>query len=292
VALNTARLFARIKHLELISNKLVEGLLSGNYRSVFKGPGIEFSEVREYVEGDDPRLIDWNVTSRMNTAYTKTFREERELVLFLVADMSPSLFKTSGSWSLREIAETIVAIFTFGAISNNDQVGGLFFTDTIEHWVPPMKGKRHGFRMIQDFLSFQPKGTGSDLAGALRTAGEVLKRRGIVIVISDFKTAGYQKDLSLLAHRHDVIAVRLSSPEETDFPRIGLVTLADPEMGRTITVSGESQSFRQAYREYWKNQRSQWLRECRKRGVSPLEIAAGDDPVAKLFQFFKRRKGQ
>ena len=292
MALNKARLFARIKHLELVSNKLVEGLMSGNYRSVFKGPGIEFSEVREYVEGDDTRLIDWNVTSRMNTAYTKTFREERELVLFLVADMSPSLFQTSGARSLREIAETIVAIFTFGAISNNDQVGGVFFTDNIEHWVPPMKGKRHGFRLIQDFLSFQPKGKGSDLAKALRTTGEVLKRRGIVIVISDFKTTGYQRDLSLLAHRHDVIAVRLSSTEEFDFPRVGLVTLTDPEMGRTITVSGENQHFRMQYHEYWKNHRYQWLRECRRRGVSPLEISAGEDPVAKLFQFFQRRKNR
>jgi uncharacterized protein (DUF58 family) len=266
--------------------------MSGNYRSVFKGPGIEFSEVREYVEGDDTRLIDWNVTSRMNTAYTKTFREERELVLFLVADMSPSLFQTSGSSSLREIAETIVAVFTFGAISNNDQVGGVFFTDEIEHWVPAMKGKRHGFRLIQDFISFEPKGKGSDLAGALRTTGEVLKRRGIVIIISDFKTAGYQRDLSLLAHRHDVIAVRLSSPEEAEFPRMGLVTLSDPEIGKTFTVSGESQPFRQSYADYWKNQRIQWLRECRKRGVSPLEISAGEDPVTKLFQFFQRRKGR
>ena len=292
MALNAARLLARIKHLEIVSNKLVENLLSGNYRSVFRGPGIEFSEVREYVEGDDTRLIDWNVTGRMNTAYTKTFREEREIVLHLVVDLSASLLGTVNAQALRTITETIVAIFTFGAINNNDQVGAVFFSDQIEHWVPPMKGKRHGFRLIQDFLSFEPKGKGSDLSAALRTTAEVLKRRGICVIVSDFKTAGYQKDLSLLARRHDVIAVRLSAQEEEEFPRIGLVSLSDPEMNRTITVSGQSQVFRRAFLDYWKNQRQQWIRECRRRGVSPLEISTADDPVAKLFQFFQRRKGK
>lgn len=290
MALNAAKVLARIKHLELVSNKLVESLLSGNYRSVFKGPGIEFSEVREYVEGDDTRLIDWNVTGRMNTAYTKTFREEREIALHLVIDLSASLFDSVNSAALREITETVVAIFTFGAINNNDRVGAVFFSDQIEHWVPPMKGKRHGFRLIQDFLSFEAKGRGSDLSSALRTTAEALKRRGICVIISDFKTSGYQRDLSLLARRHDVIAVRLSSPEEEDFPRIGLVELSDPEMKRTLVVSGDSQVFRRAYQDYWKNQRQQWLRECRRRGVSPLEISVGEDPVMRLFQFFQRRK--
>lgn len=290
MALNTARLFARIKHLELVSNKLVESLLTGNYRSVFKGPGIEFSEVREYVEGDDTRLIDWNVTGRMNTAYTKTFKEERELVLFLVVDMSASIMRASTAHNLREIAETLVAIFTFGAITNNDQVGGVFFTDNIEHWIPPMKGKRHGFRLVQDFLSYEPKGTGSDLARALRVTADILKRRGICIVISDFKTTGYQRDLSLLARRHDVIAIRLSGPEEQNFPRLGYVAIADPEMKKTISFSSESPVFRRTYHEYWKGQHQQWIRECRRRGVSPLEIGSGDDPVVKLMQFFLRRK--
>src|SRR5690606_11143529 len=150
---------------------------------------------------------------------------------------------------LQEILETIVAVFSFGAINNNDQVGGVFFTDRIEHWVPARKGKRHGFRFVQDLLSFKPRGSGSDLAGAIRTSADVLKRRGICIIISDFKSSGYQKDLSFLARRHDVIAIRISGPEELDFPAIGLATLADPEMGRTITVSGTCRSFRRRYHE-------------------------------------------
>ncbi|KGE73435.1 DUF58 domain-containing protein [Spirochaeta lutea] len=290
--MNAARLLARIKHLELVSNRLVETLLSGNYRSVFKGPGIEFSEVREYSEGDDPRLIDWNVSSRMNGVYTKTFREERELVLFLIADVSPSVLKASGAHNLREIMEVLFAIFTFAAVNNNDQVGGVFFSDRIEHWVPPMKGKRHAFRLIQDMIDFTPRGRGSNLSQALRTTSEALKRRGICIVISDFKTSGYQKDLSLLARRHDVIAIRLASPDEQEFPRVGLVTLQDAETGKTITASGKNHHFRRAYHEHWQNQRQAWFRECRRQGVSPLEVSAGDDPVIKLFQFFQRRRGR
>ena len=284
-----SRILSQVKRIRLISTELVENLLAGNYRSVFKGPGIEFDEVREYVEGDDARLIDWNVSSRFDDVFTKTFREERELSLFLIVDLSSSL--DSGSRrSRRDVQNILVALFTLAAVQNNDRVGAVFFTDRIEHWVPPVKGKKHALRLIQDSVSFSPEGGGSDLAPALRAAAEALKRRGIVVVLSDFKTSDYARDLSLLARRQDVIAVRITDPMDTDYPPTGLVHIRDPETGRTVLASGASPKFRRQYREFWEAQRRQWQRECQRRRVSTLEISTDEDPAAKLIQFFRRRR--
>ncbi len=285
-----SRYFSNVKRLQLISTKLVEDLLAGNYRSVFKGPGIEFDEVREYVDGDDARLIDWNVSSRLDAAYTKTFREERELTLFLIVDLSASLRSAGSAEGRAEVERLLFALLTFAAVQNNDRVGALFFTDRIENWVPPMKGKKHALRLLQDMLSFRPEGRGSDMAGALRTAIETQKRRGICVVLSDFKTAGYYRELSVLAKRHDVIAVRVSDPIDEVYPPSGLVQLEDPETGVTILASGASKSFRRQYRDFWEVHRRQWARECRRRGIATLEVRTDDDPAARLIDFFRRRK--
>lgn len=285
-----AQLFSRVKQLQLLSTKLVESLLGGNYRSVFRGPGIEFAEVREYVEGDDARLIDWNVSSRLDSTYTKTFREERELTLFLIVDMSASIVTDWGDTLRRETQRLLFALLAFAAVQNNDRVGAMFFSDRIESWVSPTKGRKHAHRLIQDMLSFEPTGRGSNLALALRTAGESLKRRGICVVLSDFKTSGYSKDLTLLARRHDVIAIRITDPLDVVYPRSGLVQLADPETGQTILAQGRSKRFRRSYEQFWENQRRMWRRECIRVGASPLEITSKDDPVAKLLHFFRGRR--
>lgn len=285
-----AQLFSRVKQLQLISTKLVESLLAGNYRSVFRGPGIEFAEVREYVEGDDARLIDWNVSSRLDSTYTKTFREERELTLFLIVDMSASLVSDWGDTLRRETQRLLFALLSFAAVQNNDRVGAVFFSDRIESWVSPTKGKKHAHRLIQDMLSFEPHGRGSNLSLALRTAGESLKRRGICVILSDFKTSGYSKDLTLLARKHDVIAIRITDPLDIEYPRSGLVHLADPETGQTVLAQGRSKRFRRSYEQFWENQRRMWRRECIRVGASPLEISSSDDPVAKLLHFFRRRR--
>ena len=283
-------LLARVKDLKIVSSKLVENLLGGNYRSVFKGQGIEFSEVREYVEGDDPRHIDWNVTSRTNSVFTKTFREEREVVLFLLVDVSASMVSSTLSKQLRETANLIFTIFTFSAINNNDQVGAVFFSDRIEKWVKPVKGRKHAFRLIHDMIQLIPKNTGSNLSLAIKTTGEVLTRRGVCVILSDFKSQGYWRDLSILAKRHDVLAIRLISPEEIDFPVTGLIKIQDTETGRHLLGFGSNWRFRKKYREYWTLQRKQWFRECRRRGVSPLEIPSDTDPLPRLVNFFKKRK--
>ncbi len=285
-----AVLAKKIRRLQLVSSKLVESLFAGNYRSVFKGPGLEFSEVREYTAGDDVRFIDWNVTSRMGAPYTKTFREEREMVLHLIVDMSASLTAGSGDVSKRESATTLLALLAFAAVANNDRVGTVLFSDRIEHWVAPRKGKKHVLRMIDDVLTFQPRGTGSDLALALRTAQESMKRRGICVILSDFRTAGYWKELSILARKHDVIAVRLTDPLDREYPRTGLTELQDPETGETILGAGYSKNFRRGYQEFWELEQLTWRRECRRRGAAVLEISTTEDPVDKLMRFFQGRQ--
>ena len=285
-------LFSQVKRLHLTSAKLVDGLFAGNYRSVFKGPGIEFDEVREYTPGDDSRLIDWNVTSRMGNAYTKKFREEREIVLFLIIDISASLLSGSGKQSKKDIVGILSAILALSAVSNNDRAGAVFFSDRIEHWVPPMKGKKHVMRLIRDILTIEPEGKGSNLGLALRTVYESFKRRGICVVLSDFKTESGKKELSLLAQRHDVIALKITDPTDFAFPASGLIDLYDPETGAEMRARGVGKKFTRQYADFWDEFHVEWERAVRSKGVDVLSIGTDDDPVKKLIGFFERRKGR
>lgn len=290
--IDRSRLLSSVKRIQLVATRLVENLLAGDYRSVFRGPGIEFDEVREYVEGDDARLIDWNVSSRMGGPFTKTFREERELTLVLVVDVSASLLSGLPSRTRRELVAELFALLSLAAVVNNDRVGAVLFSDRIESWVAPRKGKRHALRLITDMVGIDPAGRGSDLALALRTTGEALKRRGVVIVISDFKTRGYLPDLTLMGRRHDVIAVRVSDPLDRAFPVSGLVRLDDPESRRTMLAPGYSRRFRESYAEYWEQHRKSWLAECRKRGIGTMEVSTDQDPAVALIRYFDTRKGR
>lgn len=290
--MDRARLFTSVKRIQLVATRLVENLLAGDYRSVFRGPGIEFDEVREYVEGDDIRLIDWNVSSRMDSPYTKTFREERELTLMLVVDMSASLAYGPPQRTRRQVVAELFALLSLAAVQNNDRVGAVFFSDRIESWVRPKKGKRHVLRLISDMVAAQPAGVGSDLALALRTTGEALKRRGVVVVLSDFKTTGFLRDLALVARRHDVIAIRIVDPIDQAFPETGTVRIEDPETRQTILATGTNQRFRRQYQEFWDQQRKSWIVECRRRHVDTLEIRTDGDPAAQLIRFFDARKSR
>lgn len=280
----------RIRRLRLTSSRLVEELLAGNYRSVFKGPGIEFDETREYVEGDDVRLIDWNVSSRFGHVYTKTFREERELTLFVVVDSSASLRFGSGESSAKEAAELLFSLLALAAVQNNDKVGALFFSDQIERWIPPVKGQRHALRLIREIVDREPEGRGSNLPLALRTVGESLKRRGICVVISDFFVDGYQRELAILSKKHDVIAVRLTDPLLRELPDVGMVTFEDPETGATARVQTSSRRVRAHYSDYRAQQRQQWFRDCLRTGATPLEISSEQDAAEAIIRFFRRRR--
>ena len=283
-------MFEKVKNIELVASKLVETLLSGNYRSGFKGRGIEFDEVREYVPGDDVRLIDWNVTSRMGSPYTKTFREERELILFLIVDVSASIFISSGVVNKYDVVSLVFAILGLSAAINNDKVGTLFFTDHIEKWIPPARGKKHVLRLINDLIDLKPKGRGSDLEQALRTVGEVLKRRSICVIISDFKTTGYWNQLTHLARKHDVVAINIFDYQDFSFPKAGLVELEDPEVGTTILSEGISRAFRRSYHDFWEVYHLTWRTRCRRRRVATLDIGTHEDAGTKLFEFFLQRK--
>lgn len=279
----------RVKQLHLVSGKLVESFFAGNYRSVFKGPGLEFDEVREYIAGDDTRFIDWNVSSRMGTPYTKTFREEREVVLQVLIDLSASLGSGAGSVSKQETAGMIFALLALAAVANNDRVGSLLFSDRIEKNVQPMKGKKHVLKQISQVLSFEPQGRGSDLALAFRSTAESMKRRGICVVLSDFRSTGYWNELTVLASKNDVIAIRITDPVDRQYPVSGLLELQDPETGETILGYGRSPKFRNEYAEFWEIERLNWLNGCRRIGVDTLEISTEDDVAGKLMAYFKRR---
>lgn len=282
--------FKKVKKIEIIASKLVENLFSGNYRSVFKGQGIEFDEVREYVLSDDSRLIDWNVTSRMGSPYTKVFREEREMTLFLIIDMSASVFNGSGDKSPKEIINLIFAILGISAVVNNDRVGGVLFSDRIEKWIPPAKGKKHVLRMIHDIIGLKPGGKGSELGLALKTVYESLKRRGICVIISDFKTTDYWDQVTLLSRKHDVIAVRVSDPIDETLPSTGAIELEDPESGKIMMIGGPFDHIDKRYKEFWECHYREWYQNCHRRGIQTLEIGTGDDPGKKLYEFFQRRR--
>jgi len=287
--MENGRLRRSVKRLHIVSARLVEGLLAGNYRSVFRGPGIEFDQVREYVEEDDARLIDWNVSSRFGSPFTKVFRDERELVLFIMVDLSASMSAPEAERNRRDTALVISSLLALAAIQNNDKVGGAVFTDRIERWVPPKKGRKHALRLMKSLADCAPAGRGSDLALALRASGEALKRRGIVFILSDFKTGAYLKELSYLSRRHDVIAVRIHDPSDGEYPESGLVRLQDPETLEVIVGDGRSTRYKRAYEEHARSARRDWIRECARCGASMLEISTEDDPGTRLVHFFARR---
>lgn len=282
---------SRVRRLHVRSRKLVESLFAGNYHSVFKGPGLEFDEVRDYEYGDDVRFIDWNVSSRMAAPYSKTFKEERELILFVLVDVSASLSIGSGDIDKREVAGNLFALLALAAVANNDKVGSLLFSDRVERHVVPMKGRRHVLRQISEVLGCKADGRGSDLGLALRTAAQSLKRKSIVVILSDFRSDGYQAELGLLARKHDVIAVRLSDPLDKEFPTTGLVEFEDSETGEGFTAWGKSGVLKKEYAEFWDDHRRNWLNDCRSAGADTLEVGTDEEPADSLQAFFRRRRG-
>jgi uncharacterized protein (DUF58 family) len=290
--MDSLQLLSRIRNIPLVSSRLVEGFLSGNYRSVFRGPGLEFDEVREYSEGDDIRAIDWNVTSRMNSPYVKTFREEREMALLLMIDVSASLQTGSGTYRKADTAAIVSALLAHSAVHNNDRVGAVFFSDRIEKWVPPMKGRNHLMRLVQDMASIEPTGRGSDLSLAIACVEQSMKRRGICIIVSDFRIPSAYRQMSMLSRKHDLIAVKITDPSDKQLPKTGLIDLSDAESGRIIHSFGFSSQYRKNYEDFWLTDHIFWQRECRRRGIDAMVIDTEEDPAKALLSFFKRRKGK
>ncbi len=282
-------LFKKIRRIEIRTKGLVNNVFGGEYHSAFKGRGIEFSEVRPYQFGDDIRSIDWNVTARAGDTFVKVFEEEREQTLFLVVDISGSGdFGTYDKFK-REIAAEICAILGFSAIRNNDKVGLLLFSDQVELFVPPKKGRRHVLRLIRDLFAHEPISRRTSLSVALGHVVHMLRRRSIVLVISDFFDTGFEKPLRLLARRHDTVAIVLRDPRELSLPPLGLLELTDPETGATTILDAGMRSVRRALASHAATVHDELdtlLRRCR---VDRISISTDRDYVEPLVRFFRAR---
>ena len=287
--MNEKEILKKIQRIEIFTNRLVNTVFAGEYESVFKGQGITFDEVREYQVGDEIRTIDWNVTARMGQAYIKKYVEERELVMMLVVDMSASTSFGSIAETKAEIAAEIAALLAFSAIKNNDKVGLICFTDTVEHFVPPRKGKRHVLRVVRDILHFQPKQSGTNIETALSFVDRVLKPHSVVFLISDFKDTGYEKQLRLSGKRHSLIAITLQDRREVELPDVGLIELEDAESGETVILDTRSEKARRMYTEL--NQRADAERRqvFRASQVDSIHIRTDESYVKPLIRFFRQR---
>jgi uncharacterized protein (DUF58 family) len=280
----------KIKRLEIHTGRLVDEVLAGAYHSAFKGRGMEFEDVREYQPGDEIRTIDWNVTARTGQAFVKTFREERELTVMLVVDISASeRFGTTGQAKL-ELATELSALIAFSAIRNNDKIGMLLFSDRVESYVPPRKGKRHALRVIRDLLTFEPKGTGTDISKALSYLARVHKRKAVVFLVSDLQSDGYEKDLAAIASRHDLICVWPNDPREAELPDVGLVTLEDAETGEVVVVDTSRKEVRSAFHSSAGEGSETRERMLKRLKVDTIEVQTGKAYVQDLQRFFDRRR--
>ncbi|MBZ0198317.1 MAG: DUF58 domain-containing protein [Ignavibacteriaceae bacterium] len=286
----TREILKQVRQIELRTRGLVNHVFSGEYHSVFKGRGMEFSEVREYQFGDDIRNIDWNVTARFGHPFIKIFEEERELTVMLLIDLSGSLIFGSVEKTKQQVAAEISAILAFSAMKNNDKVGMILFTDKIEKFVPPRKGKTHVLRIIRDVLSFEPAGKTTNIKGALEYLNNAIKKRSIVFLLSDFMDDGYSRILRIIGKKHDLVGVVLNDEREEKLPRIGLVKFIDAETGnqRWIDTSDSrvQRQLRKIKNEKLEKRKSLFVSSR----LDSIEVQTGQDYVKPLVQFFKMRE--
>ena len=280
----------KIRRIELRTRRLVNSMFAGQYHSVFKGRGMNFEEVREYAPGDEIRSIDWNVTARMNAPYIKKYTEERELTVMLLVDVSASGIFGSVELSKRELAAEVASILAFSAINNNDKVGLILFTDRIELFIPPKKGRLHTLRLIREMLYFEPEGRGTDLAGALDYLNLVVSRRSVVFMISDFLAPDFTKALTVTSKRHDLVAMPVIDKGESELPNVGIVTLEDAETGAQIDVNTNSKAVRRALQEINADRLADLEYLLRSRRVDIVRLSTSEDYLIQLRSFFELRE--
>lgn len=280
----------KIRRLELRTRRLVESSFAGQYHSVFKGRGMNFEEVREYAPGDEIRSIDWNVTARMDKPYVKKFTEERELTVMLAVDVSASGSFGSISLSKRELAAEVASILAFSAINNNDKVGLVLFSDRVELFIPPKKGRQHILRLIRDMLYFEPKGKGTDVACALELINRVLARRSVVFLISDFLSPDFSKPLTVAGKKHDLVAMAVSDPGEDELPDVGIVTFEDAESGHQVEIDTSSRGTRNAFAALEDKRRAALDKEFKRRKIDRVDLRTDEDYLIALRAFFEKRE--
>jgi len=290
--LSRQEMLARVRRLQIRARRLVRRLFLGEYHSVFRGRGIEFSEVREYTPGDEVRTIDWNVTARMGTPYVKKFVEERELVLYLLVDVSASNGFSSTPATKRELAAELAALLAFAADANNDKAGLIAFSDEVELYLPPKKGLQHVLRLARELIYLRPRGRGTDLGAALDYLMRVAKRPGVVFLISDFHARGYEPALRLAAQKHDVSAISLSDPRELELPRVGLINLKDPETGDELLIDTDDAATRRRFSAAAAAAAAERRRLLASLGVDEVAIRTDRSYIEPLMAFFRSRAGR
>ena len=282
----------QVKLIELRTRGLVNSLFTGEYRSVFKGQGMEFSEVREYQPGDEVRTIDWNVTARMRRPFVKRYIEERELTVMLAVDLSGSeRFGTVRRFK-SELASELAAVLAMSAVRNNDRVGIVLFTDRIEYIVPPRKGRKHVLRILRDILTFEPAGRGTDIAALTTHLARTLSQKTIIFLISDFDAPDIERPLKILAQRHDVVAVTVEDPSEQELPDIGLARFVDPETGETLEVDTSSPRVRADYQRQVGEARDARRRLLRRLAIDEVPVTTNGNYIEPLLRFFRSRETQ
>lgn len=287
--MDTAELIKKVRKVEIKTRRLTRNLFTGGYHSAFKGRGMSFSEVRQYQFGDDIRAIDWNVTARTGEPHVKIFEEERELTVMLLVDVSGSSFFGTTGQLKQEILTEICAVLAFSADSNNDKVGLLLFSDQIELYIAPKKGRQHTLRIVRELLNVQPSERGTDLSGALQFARNVLKKRSVCFVLSDFWARDYDAALRVLARRHDCIGIHTWDPRERKLPDVGLLRVRDAESAQQIWLDTTDPSLRALYTERFDDNRDYAAKAFRRAGTDFLSLQTSDSYASILFRFFEKR---
>lgn len=285
-----ADILKKIRAIEIKTRGLVEAAFAGDYHSVFKGRGMNFEDVREYQPGDEIRAIDWNVTARLGTPFVKKFTEERELTVMLIVDVSASGNFGSTTQSKRELAAEVACLLAFSAIRNNDKVGLLLFTDRVELFIPPKKGRSHTLRLIREILFFEPVGRGTNPALALDSFNRIVTRRAVVFFISDFQAPDFSKTLSVSGRRHDFIAFHVQDEREKVLPNIGIITLEDAETGEQIEIDTSDRATRTRFVDLAGEKQTELLRTLRRNNVDTIALRTGENYLPALRSFFKQRE--
>jgi uncharacterized protein (DUF58 family) len=287
--MDTKELLKKVRKIEIKTRRLSDHIFGGEYHSTFKGRGMTFSEVRQYQYGDDVRSIDWNVTARYNEPYVKVFEEERELTMMLMVDVSGSEFFGTVNQFKRVILTEISATLAFSALQNNDKVGLILFSENVELFIPPKKGKSHVLRIIRELLEFEPKSHGTDISGALKFLSNVLKKKSIVFILSDFMSSDYQHNLRITGKKHDLTGIRVYDPMERELPNLGIVSMQDAESGQVKWVNTSSRQVRNAYTSHYREQLTYFQDTFKRAGCGVLDCQVDESYVKKLLGYFKRR---
>ena len=287
--METSELLKQVRRIEIKSKGLSQNIFAGEYHSAFKGLGMTFSEVRAYQYGDEVRSIDWNVTARMGQPYVKVFEEEREMTVVLLIDVSGSRDFGTVSKMKKNIFTEVSATLAFSTIQNNDKIGVIFFSDKIEKFIPPQKGRKHVLHIIREMLDFKPESNKTDIGGALRYFTNAIRKRSTAFLISDFIDENFEKDLQIANRKHDIVAMQVYDVRETELPDVGLIKLKDAETGERIWVDTSEKRLRTAYRNNWNERQLALQKNFTKAGVDYVSMSTADDYVRALIKLFKQR---